>query len=334
VKPTDQYPGETAADEPFAETVSEFLCRHVEPLQWIVANLVPVAGLVLVAGAQKSHKTWLGIDLAIAVASGTEFLGRPVLQGPTIYILEEGSPNAIADRYRVITARRGGADVSHIAMRRGLRADDDKSWQRVMDAVARIKPVLIVLDPLIRLHALDENNSVDMARIMARLGALTELGTAVVVIHHIAKRGGDGYASIAGSARGSGAIISATDGNVMVRAIDHDSTSTTLRLSTEMRDCDAETFDIRWLAVDASFSIADPAAASRVARYAGSITVDDLCTLVEQESEEGQGLTAVRLAGLRAVSTETARLALVKANKDGVLTVQNRGGTNVYRLAA
>src|SRR5438477_12763007 len=69
-----------------------------EPLRWTIPGYVP-EGLILLAGRQKLGKTWLAIDLSIAVAIGGIALASiECEQGDVLYIDLENGPRRIQRR--------------------------------------------------------------------------------------------------------------------------------------------------------------------------------------------------------------------------------------------
>ena len=71
-----------------------------------------------------------------------------------------------------------------------LRLDHRNDRQRLLDTVARIAPRLLVLDPLVRLHGIDENAAGEVAPILGFLRDLQRrFETAVLLVHHARKSG-------------------------------------------------------------------------------------------------------------------------------------------------
>src|SRR6266699_3516369 len=59
---------------------------QVQPRDWLVEGLWPQRAVGFIGGQPKAGKSWLALDLAISVATGTQFLGRKVtLAGPFLY---------------------------------------------------------------------------------------------------------------------------------------------------------------------------------------------------------------------------------------------------------
>ncbi|MCY4431817.1 MAG: AAA family ATPase, partial [Rhodospirillales bacterium] len=96
-----------------------------------------------------------------------------------------------------------------------LRVDHRLDRQRLLDTVARIRPRLLVLDPLVRLHGIDENAVAEVAPILGFLrGIQRRFGTAVVLVHHARKSS----AARPGQAlRGSSELHAWGDSNLYLR---------------------------------------------------------------------------------------------------------------------
>jgi hypothetical protein len=164
-------------------------------MRWLVADLWAEGAVGVIGGEPKSCKSFLALDLAVAVASGTTCLGRFVVATPGSVLLY-----AAEDAAHVVRSRLDG-----IAMARGhsledlpiqvitaptVRLDLGKDRERLRNTVASLRPRILLLDPFVRLHRVDENASGEIAPLLAYLRELNrEYGVAVVIVHH-AKKGG------------------------------------------------------------------------------------------------------------------------------------------------
>jgi RecA-family ATPase len=73
-----------------------------------------------------------------------------------------------------------------------LRLDLNADRTSLDETVASLKPRLLVLDPFVRLHRIDENNSGEVAPLLAFLRELQRRhALAVAVVHHAKKGAGN-----------------------------------------------------------------------------------------------------------------------------------------------
>lgn len=161
---------------------------------WLIEPLWPHSAVGIVGGQPKSWKSWLALDLAVSVASGTPCIRHyPVArQGISLVYLAEDALASVRQRIECICASRG-LELDRLDIRvitePVLRLDLETDRLRLRDLVAELRPLLIVLDPLVRLHRLDENNCQEISEL---LGYLRELQRAhevsVVLVHHTSKR--------------------------------------------------------------------------------------------------------------------------------------------------
>ena len=200
---------------------------------WLVRSLWPASAVGLIGGPPKCAKTWLALDLALSVASNTPCLGALAVEspGPVLLYLAEDSLHSARARVDGIAQHRGlellKADL-HLITAPSLRLDQEFDKQRLAATVAAIKPRLLLLDPFVRLHRSDENDSGAISAILADLRTLQRsFDVAVLLVHHSRKngRGPQGYAL-----RGSGDLYAWGDAYAYLSRRD-----SALRLSLEHR---------------------------------------------------------------------------------------------------
>lgn len=78
-------------------TADEILSTDWPEPTWAVPNLLPV-GLTILAGRPKIGKSWLALQIALAVASGGMALGEHVERGPVLYLALEDTERRLKDR--------------------------------------------------------------------------------------------------------------------------------------------------------------------------------------------------------------------------------------------
>ena len=188
--------------------------------RWLVEPLWGRAAVGFLAGHPKVGKSWLGLDLALSVATATPCLDRFAVRDPgaVLVFLAEDHPSTVRARLAGLCRHRGLAIEKvavHVITTAALRLDLERDRDRLVQTVARLQPRLLVLDPLVRLHRRDENHAADVAELLTFLRELQRAhDLAVVVVHHLRKNG----AGRAGQAlRGSGDLHAWIDSGLYLR---------------------------------------------------------------------------------------------------------------------
>ncbi|MGH7418096.1 MAG: AAA family ATPase, partial [Candidatus Rokuibacteriota bacterium] len=152
---------------------------------WLVEGLWLRQGVGFLCGSPKACKTWLALDVALSVASRTAVLGEyPVAEaGAVLLFVAEDPPAAVRSRLAGMACPRGVSLDElpiHLVMHRSLRLESPRDQARLRATVARYRPTLLVLDPFVRLTAIDENSSLEVSGVLASLRELqATLGVAI-----------------------------------------------------------------------------------------------------------------------------------------------------------
>jgi hypothetical protein len=163
---------------------------------WLVEGLWCDQAVGIVGGEPKCCKSFLALDLAVSVASGAPCLRRfpAVRTGPVLLFPAEDALGVVRQRLGGICAA-AGVDFASLPVdvitAPTLRLDLPADRQRLERTVAERRPRLLVLDPLIRLHRIDENDASQVAPLLSFLRELQRTyQLAVVVVHHARKDAG------------------------------------------------------------------------------------------------------------------------------------------------
>jgi hypothetical protein len=163
--------------------------------RWLVEGLWPRHGVGILGGAPKCAKTWLGLDLALSVASGTPCLGRfsVARTGPVLIYLAEDAPAVVRTRLEGLCQSRGvelEPQPIDVITAPSLRLDLERDRQRLRATVEQLRPMLLLLDPFVRMHRVDENDAGQVAAILDELRQLQRRHElAICVVHHARKNG-------------------------------------------------------------------------------------------------------------------------------------------------
>ncbi|MGD0109075.1 MAG: AAA family ATPase, partial [Rhodopila sp.] len=135
--------------------------------RWLVDGLWSEQAVGIIGGEPKCGKSFLALDLAVAVAAGIPCLRRFAVSHPGRVLLypAEDALHIVRRRLEGIcfAAGVGLAELDvQVITAPSLRLDLEADRTRLEETVARLKPRLLVLDPFVRLHRIDENASGDV----------------------------------------------------------------------------------------------------------------------------------------------------------------------------
>lgn len=172
-------------------------------------NVIPQGSLGVLFGAPGAGKSFAALGLALAVASGQDFLGRRTTSGPAVYVAGEGGedlPRRI-EAWRLENGVQGELPLAVVP--RAAQLDRPGEVERLAEAIDSVldePPKLLVLDTLARCFSGDENSARDMGRFISACDWLKTRfpGLAVLIIHHSGKADQQ-------SMRGSSALLGAAD---------------------------------------------------------------------------------------------------------------------------
>jgi len=200
---------------------NELDIRHPEQT-WLIESLWAHEAVGIIGGPPKCCKSWLGLDMAISVASGSPCLDQfPVKRpGPALIFMAEDALPAVRTRIEALSTHRQIPMESldlFVITAPSLRLDLKQDQQRLKATLAAFRPRLLLLDPLVRLHRLDENSATDISTL---LGFVREMqrsyDTAIVLVHHLSKRH---YAQPGQALRGSSDLHAFGDSNAYLNRL-------------------------------------------------------------------------------------------------------------------
>jgi hypothetical protein len=173
------------------KTLGELRAQDLPTPHPVVDGIIRRGELGVIGGASKSFKSWAALDLALAVACGRTWLGRPCTKGSVLFVNLELPEWCVRSRLNDIASARGditSGDNLKVWTLRGSRP----SAERIRSVLKASRPddlALVVVDPVYMLLAgRDENSAGDIADLLFQLsGIASETGAAVILPAHFAK---------------------------------------------------------------------------------------------------------------------------------------------------
>ena len=172
------------------------LATRPDEQRWLVAGLWSEQAVGIVGGEPKCCKSFLALELAVAVASGTPCLRQFPVPHPGRVLLY-----AAEDALHIVRARLEGICLAaglhlqaldiQVITAPTLRLDLPADARALERTIAELRPRLLILDPFVRLHRIDENASGEVAPLLAYLRELQRRhALSVLVVHHAKKSSG------------------------------------------------------------------------------------------------------------------------------------------------
>ena len=288
--------------------------------QWLIQDLWTDQAVGILGGEPKCCKSFLALDIAVSVASGRPCLRQyPVLHsGKVLLFPAEDSLHVVRQRLEGIA---GAAQVPfdslpvEVITAPSLRLDTPADRQRLTNTVQQFQPRLLILDPLIRLHRVDENDATQIAALLSFLRQLQrQFQLAVLLVHHARK---DSNSSRPGQAlRGSSELQAWADSNLYLRR-----RGSQLTLSTEPRAAPSQDhIPLHLVAPGPALALAG----------AGDAVADSPVVSVAQRvrrilADLKEPISVQRLRQLCGLRTSTVCSALAELSDQGLVCHDNRG---------
>jgi hypothetical protein len=188
---------------------------------WLIDALWGDEAVGILGGEPKSCKSFLALQIAVSVAGGVPCLQRfaPMQTGPVLLYAAEDALHVVRQRLAGIAAAAGRAladlDI-HVITAPSVRLDVEADRDALAETIAALQPKLLVLDPFVRLHRIDENISGEVAPLLAYLRELQRrYHLAVMLVHHARK--GSAKMRAGQALRGSSEFHAWGDSNLYLR---------------------------------------------------------------------------------------------------------------------
>ena len=230
-----------STDLPDMTPVGEALKRLPPLPEELIEGVLRRGHKMLISGSSKAGKSFLLMELCIAIAEGKPWLGFPVKKGRVLYVNLEIDPASCLHRFSKIYAAMGippdHADDIIAWNLRGKAVPLDKLVPRLTRRAKDLRLDAVIIDPIYKVITGDENSASDMAAFCNEFDKICEqLGCATIYCHHHSK-GAQGQKRAMDRASGSG--VFARDPDAQLDMIE-------LEMTEDMKNFVAESGATAW----------------------------------------------------------------------------------------
>lgn len=173
-----------------------------DPQQYLIDRFLPCPGRVLLVGPPKAGKSYLALQIGLAVANGQPFLGRPAIPGGRrVLYLQFDTPHKLW-RERMIRLQEEGIPMPPYRQNReqgDFIVLDPTSLRKALDIANNpddvayliqimndLKPSLVIVDTLSKLHTGEENDAGAMKKVFYILNSIFA-EACIIYVHHTKK---------------------------------------------------------------------------------------------------------------------------------------------------
>lgn len=200
--------------------VDDYLALPRDRNTWLLRHLIPIGGAALLYGAEKTGKSYLAIQLALALSGQADnWLGFQVVRWGKVLYLQLDTPRSLwANRFEEMI-KKGGLKYDSKTLLLGDRDSIEYHPFDILQAnhatylrrlVEQHEPIAVIIDTLRMSHSGDEDSSTVSRNVLANLVGSTH-PAALIVVSHSRKPNPEGTANVMADHRGSSNVTASMD---------------------------------------------------------------------------------------------------------------------------
>lgn len=226
-------------DLPDPESLTDFWDNMPKLAPPLIEGVLRQGHKMLMAGPSKAGKSFALIELSIAIAEGTKWLGWQCTQGKVLYVNLELDRASCLHRFKDVYQALGipprnieNIDIWNL---RGKSVPMDKLAPKLIRRAAKKGYIAVIIDPIYKVLTGDENSADQMAHFTNQFDKIaTELGASVIYCHHHSKGAQGGKKSMD---RASGSGVFARDPDALIDLVELDITEALLKQEENKAIC-------------------------------------------------------------------------------------------------
>lgn len=169
----------------FCYPADQFLMLPLPKVPFYIEPWLPKQGKALFYAPAKSGKSFLAVQMARCIGTGSPFLGMPTNKGRVLYLQFELGTPTLQGRMR---DTKQSYDNVYVGTSFSLKLDTKAGQKMMQNALAVIQPDVVMLDPLYKILNGEENESHDVLCALNFLDSLIEdYACSILLIHHAGK---------------------------------------------------------------------------------------------------------------------------------------------------
>ena len=176
------------------ESAASLDARYIAPPKFVVPDVIP-CGLTILASPPKFGKSWMCLDMAISVATGTPFMGLETVKSGVIYLALEDGDYRLQSRARKVAGERDLPDNLLLATQAPALPDGLLLQLGALVDSCQVAPALLIIDTLQKIRGTAAKTEGAYGYDYREIGQLHQFALdrnlALVIVHHLNKKGDD-----------------------------------------------------------------------------------------------------------------------------------------------
>gem|GEM_PF-2130643 len=190
---------------------------QIEPIEWIIENLIPKNSIVLLGGKRATLKSCLSLYFTYCISNGKPVFNKfSTSKLKVLYVDEENGIPILKERSEKIKAgleiNEGCNNVAFVCFS-GLKLDNKNNIESLKSTIIEFKPDLIIIDSFRRIFRFDENDAGETSNIFIDVlrPIINEFNLSWLILHHLRKGNQFGVKDDLDEFRGSSDLVNFAD---------------------------------------------------------------------------------------------------------------------------
>jgi len=200
-------------------SLSKFLQAPMPQIDWLIDPLIAHGNRVMFYGESGCGKSWIMLDLALAIAGGKPWLNHYTIPQPrrVLYLDEEMSPTLLQRRIKQLAGEvpedANVPDTLWFGSHLGIHFTEALNTQALLtDLQANgIDPDVIIADTFRKVFIGNENDAGEVGRFWDSIEPFQTAGKTFIVCHHMKKPSPQGSTGLKHMASGSTNLVGQVD---------------------------------------------------------------------------------------------------------------------------
>jgi hypothetical protein len=172
-----------SSSSPAPQRIHDLLAEPETAIQWVIDPYIPACGIILLYGKYSTGKSPLTWHMGQSVSAGVPFFGCPTTQGPVLYIELDSPKRLVKPRLQKLAFVPDSFWWLDLYPGIDLLRPTPELVSVLKHANATIKPILVIINTLRKIHTLSDKDSEVPSRVYQALHRFFPK-SAILVTHH------------------------------------------------------------------------------------------------------------------------------------------------------